>query len=219
MINIALVEDNYYALLALKEKLAHYDDIHICYEASNGKDIISWLSQHPQIDELDAIMMDINMPIQNGIESTLLIKAIYPKVKIIIITIYDNDDYIFNAIKSGADSYILKDTKAEKIYETILDTLAGGSVMSPSIAMKTLNMLKNASNNTSSTAQIEKYALSERETQILQQISKGFSNKIIAQNLIISPFTVKRHIENIYQKLHAHNRVELLVKARNEGLI
>jgi DNA-binding NarL/FixJ family response regulator len=216
MINIAVVEDNYYALLALKEKLAHYDDIHICHEASNGKDIVSWLSQNQHVD---AILMDIEMPILNGIEATLLIKTVYPKIKIIMITIYDNDSYIFDAIKSGADSYILKDTKAEKVYETILDTLAGGSVMSPSIAMKTLLLLKNLSNSTFSSAQIEKYTLSEREAQILDQISKGYSNKIIAQNLIISPFTVKRHIENIYQKLHAHNRVELLAKARKEGLL
>lgn len=216
MINIALVEDNYYALTALKEKLSSFNDICIIHEASNGKDIINLLSNH---HEIDAILMDIEMPIMDGIESTLLIKSLYPNIKIIMITIYDNDNYIFDAIKSGADSYILKETKAERIYDTILDTLSGGSVMSPTIAMKTINLLKNAKKSTFISAQIDKYALSERETQILHQISKGFSNKIIAQNLIISPFTVKRHIENIYQKLRTHNRIELLAKARNEGLI
>lgn len=215
MITVALVEDNYYALLALKEKLASFDDIDIIHEASNGKDIISLLANDPNID---VILMDIDMPIMNGIESTFVIKSIYPKIKIIMITIYDNDSYIFDAIKSGADSYILKETKSDKIYETILDTLGGGSVMSPSIAMKTLNLLKKSAAIIVE-PQISQIILSERETQILDQISKGFSNKIIAQNLIISPFTVKRHIENIYQKLHAHNRVELLAKARNEGLI
>lgn len=215
MITVALVEDNYYALLALKEKLASFDDINIIHEASNGKDIISLLADDPDID---VILMDIDMPIMNGIESTFVIKSIYPKIKIIMITIYDNDSYIFDAIKSGADSYILKETKSDKIYETILDTLSGGSVMSPSIAMKTLNLLKKSSAIIAE-SQISQIILSERETQILDQISKGYSNKIIAQNLVISPFTVKRHIENIYQKLHAHNRIELLTKARNEGLI
>ena len=215
MITVALVDDNFYALSALKEKLVNFDDIDIVHEANNGEDILNKLGKNPHID---AILMDIEMPVMNGIESTFLIKSLYPKIKIIIITIYDNDNYIFDAIKSGADSYILKDTKAEKIHETILDTLSGGSVMSPSIAMKTLNLLKNTS-ATPVNPQTKLIALSERESQILIQISKGLSNKVVAKNLIISPFTVKRHIENIYQKLQTHNRIQLIEKAKKEGLI
>lgn len=215
MISVALVEDNYYALLALKEKLNQFDDIEVLHEASNGKEILKLLEQNSNVD---AVLLDLEMPIMNGIESTYIIKSLFPKLKIIVITIYDNDDFIFDAIKSGADSYILKETKAEKLYETILDTLAGGSVMSPSIAMKTLNLLKHA-NYTPKSSVASSIILSERETEILTQISHGYSNKIIARNLIISPFTVKRHIENIYQKLHTHNRIELIDKARKEGLI
>ena len=128
------------------------------------------------------------------------------------------DSYIFNAIKAGADSYILKDTKAEKIYETITDTLNGGSVMSPSIAIKALQLLKNAAHIKYFSKQ-DVPLLSDRETEILEQLSKGMTNKTIAENLFISPFTVKRHIENIYKKLQAQNRIELIEKARREGLI
>ncbi|HPA23956.1 MAG TPA: response regulator transcription factor, partial [Ferruginibacter sp.] len=123
-----------------------------------------------------------------------------------------------NAIKAGADSYILKDTKAEKIYETITDTLNGGSVMSPSIAIKALQLLKNAAHIKYFSKQ-DVPLLSDRETEILEQLSKGHTNKNIAENLFISPFTVKRHIENIYKKLQAQNRIELIEKARREGLI
>lgn len=135
-----------------------------------------------------------------------------------MITIYDDDEYIFNAIKAGADSYILKDTRAEKIYETLTDTLNGGSVMSPSIAIKALQLLKGAAHVKSSAKQ-ETLLLSDRETEILEQLSKGMTNKNIAEKLFISPFTVKRHIENIYKKLQAQNRIDLIEKARREGLL
>lgn len=212
---IIITEDNFFALKALEEKLSVYDDVSIIHSVQNGSELLAVLDKN---NDIDLILMDIEMPVMNGIEATEKVKQLYPHIKIVMITIYDDDDYIFNAIKAGADSYILKETKAEKIYETINDTLNGGSVMSPSIALKTLQLLKNASFIKSEQA-TEKIVLSERETEILEQLSKGFSNKIIAENLIISPFTVKRHIENIYQKLQAHNRIELLEKARKSGLI
>ena len=215
MINIALAEDNIFSRKALEEKLSAYQDIAIINTAVNGIEMLAFLAEN---DVLDLILMDIEMPVLNGIETTEKIKQQYPHIKIVMITIYDDDDYIFNAIKAGADSYILKDTKADKIYEAISDTLNGGAVMSPSIALKTLQFLKNTGspkpyNN------IDKITLSERETEILEQLSKGSSNKIIAESLSISPFTVKRHIENIYQKLQAHNRIDLLEKARKNRLI
>ncbi len=215
MIRIALVEDNLFSQKALEEKLSAYQDIAIVHAAVNGNDMLNLLTQNSTID---LILMDIEMPAMNGIEATEKIKQHYPLIKIVMITIYDNDDYIFNAIKAGADSYILKETKADKIYETIADTLNGGAVMSPSIALKTLRLLKNAQFLKVGNS-IEKIVLTERETEILEQLSNGLPNKIIAENLFISPFTVKRHIENIYQKLQSHNRVELLEKARKNGLI
>ena len=215
MIRIAITEDNAIALKSLEEKLAGFNDILVKHTAKNGSEILENLKQNPLID---LILMDIEMPVMNGIEATAKIKEQYPQIKIVMITIYDDDEYIFNAIKAGADSYILKDTRAEKIYETLTDTLNGGSVMSPSIAIKALQLLKGAAHIKTSAKQ-ETLLLSDRETEILEQLSKGMTNKNIAEKLFISPFTVKRHIENIYKKLQAQNRIDLIEKARREGLL
>jgi DNA-binding NarL/FixJ family response regulator len=167
---------------------------------------------------VDLVFMDIEMPEMNGIEATRHLKNRYAAIKVIIITVFDDDENIFNAIKSGADSYILKEAKADRLYEAITDTLAGGSVMSPSIALKTMKWLKSAELSVLKKPSGNNI-LSEREALILEQISKGFSNKRIAENLFISPFTVKRHIENIYEKLQTHNRIALLERARRDGLL
>lgn len=215
IIEIIITEDNPYAQKALQEKLAIYTDIAIVHIANNGQETLDFLAANksPQL-----VLMDVEMPVLNGIEATGIIKKQYPNIKIIMITIYDDDDYIFNAILMGADSYILKETKADKIYETIIDTLNGGAVMSPSIAVKTLQLLKNTPlpSIENQPCAIE---LSTRETEILELLAKGMTNKKIAEQLFISPFTVKRHIENTYQKLQAHNRIELLEKARKSGFI
>ena len=215
MLSIAIVEDNIYALQALKEKLLVYSDIILKQEAFNGKEIISLLSKN---SDVDLVLMDIDMPEMDGITATGIIKDRFPHIKVVIVTIYDNDESIFNAINAGADSYILKETKAEKIYETIIDTLNGGAVMSPSIAVKALQALKKSTQPP--LVQADKSPeLSAREIEVLECLSAGLSNKRIADKLFISSFTVKRHIENIYRKLQAKNRVDLVTKGKRSGLI
>lgn len=215
MIKIIIVEDNRLARRALTEKLSQFSEIDIAAVAENGKEGIHVAEKNPDVH---LIFMDIEMPVMNGIEATFEIKKRFPQIKIVMITVYDDDDHIFRAIQSGADSYILKETKGEKIFETITDTLAGGAVMSPSIAVKTLQILrkKNIPENKNHE---EQHVLSVRESEILDLLSEGKTNRTIAEKLFISPFTVKRHIENIYQKLQAHNRTDLLQKAREQNLL
>lgn len=215
MIKLALVEDNLDALKALKEKLSAYEDLSIRQQANNGEEILLQLAENSTID---LILMDIEMPKVDGIVATRKIKQLYPHIKIVMVTIYDNDESIFKAIQAGADSYILKDTKAEKIYETVQDTLNGGAVMSPSIAVKALQFLKKMPVNFNK-PQSNSAELTERETEVLECLSAGMTNKRIAEKLFISPFTVKRHIENIYVKLQAGSRVELVYKGQQKGLI
>ena len=211
MIKVILVEDNFFLQKALEEKLSNFSDIAIKDTAQNGEEAIAILEKNHVVD---LILMDI----ENGIKATEIIKSNYPQIKIIMITVFDNDENVFDAIKAGADGYLLKETKAEKIYEAIRETLAGGAVMSPSIALKTLQLLKNPRVFDSSEA-TEMVELTTREIEVLEQLSKGLKNKEIAENLFLSFFTVKKHIENIYRKLQAHNRIEMLQKAKQNKLI
>lgn len=215
MIKILIVEDNFFLQKVLEEKLSNFSDIVIKDTAQNGEEAIAVLEVNHVVD---LILMDIEMHIMNGIKATEIIKTKYPQIKIVMITVFDNDDNVFNAIKAGADGYLLKETKGEKIYEAILETLAGGAAMSPSIAMKTLKLLKNPQllEDVGTTELVE---LSEREIEVLEQLSKGLKNQDIADNLFISFSTVKKHIENIYKKLQAHNRIELIQKAKQNKLL
>lgn len=215
MIKISIAEDNIISLRALEEKLSVYEEIVIIHAANNGTELLDLLAEN---SEIDLILMDIEMPFMNGIEATGIIKQKYPHIKIVMITIYDDDEHIFNAIRAGADSYILKETKAEKIYETLNDTLNGGAVMSPSIALKALQALKR-SNLSIPVRAGNPPELTDREIEVLECLSTGFTNKRIAEKLFISPFTVKRHIENIYVKLQAQSRIELVEKGKQKGLI
>ena len=212
MIKIALVDDNVFLMKTLAENL-DFPDIKIKYKAYNGTQILEMLEENRI---LDVILMDIEMPEKNGIETTRIIKSKFPHIKIIMITVFDDDENIFNALPSGADGYLLKDAPSEKIYEAIQDVLNGGAAMTPSIAMKTLKLLKNPIDFSKSEEVIQ---LSEREIEVLEQLSNGLKNKDIASNLNVSFFTVKKHIENIYKKLQAHNRIELIKKPRENRLI
>lgn len=215
MIKIAIVDDNSFLIKAAQEKLSFFDDFSIKITAINGLDVLEKLEKNHNID---LILMDIEMPKMNGIEATERIKNKYPQIKIIMLTVFDNDENIFKSIKAGADGYLLKETKAEKLYEAINETLAGGAAMSPSIAMKTLKLLKNPVSFESS-SDTELVELSKREIEILEHLSKGLKNAAIADNLFLSASTVKKHIENIYRKLQAHNRIEMLQKAKQNKLL
>ena len=215
MIKLILVEDNFFLQKALEEKLSKFSDITVKDTAQNGEEALAILEKNHIVD---VILMDIEMPIMNGIKATEIIKSKYPQIKIVMITVFDTDDTVFNAIKAGADGYLLKETKAEKLYEAINETLAGGAAMSPSIAMKTLKLLKNPVSFESS-SDTELVELSKREVEILEHLSKGLKNAAIADNLFLSASTVKKHIENIYRKLQAHNRIEMLQKAKQNKLL
>lgn len=158
------------------------------------------------------------MPVLNGIETTAVVKQKYPHIKIIMLTVFDNDENIFNAIKAGADGYLLKDVNLDDLHNGIEETLSGGAAMNPSIALKTLKLLRNPIAVTNS-ADKEQISLSAREIEVLEQLSTGLSYTAIADNLMLSPSTVRKHIENIYKKLQVHSKIEAVQKARNHNLI
>jgi DNA-binding NarL/FixJ family response regulator len=162
--------------------------------------------------------MDIEMPVLNGIETTQIVKQKYPQLKIIILTAFDNDEHIFNAIKAGADGYLLKEINPDVLYTGIKETLSGGAAMNPSIALKTLKLLRNPIDIQDLKDQL-KISLSKREVEVLEQLSKGLSYTAIADNLFLSPGTVRKHIENIYKKLQVHSKMEAVQKAKDHNII
>ena len=214
-IKIAIVDDNSFLISAVKEKLSFFKDLDFKFSALNGSDLLIKLESNHNID---LILMDIEMPILNGIEATEIVKHKYPHIKIIMLTVFDNDENIFNAIKAGADGYLLKDVNPQVLHNGIVETINGGAAMNPSIAMKTLKLLRDPI-DIENQSDKEVIKLTQREVEVLEQLSKGLSYNLIAENLILSPGTVRKHIENIYKKLQVHNKLEAVQKAKKNNLI
>lgn len=211
---IAIIDDNSFLISSIKEKLSFFEEIQIKFTATNGADLIEKLEKN---NNIDVLLMDIEMPVMNGIEATLAVKQKYPQIKIIMLTVFDNDENIFNAIKSGADGYLLKDVNPHALFNGIVETLNGGAAMNPSIALKTLKLLRNPVSFEDMAK--EEINLSSREIDVLEQLAQGLSYTVIAENLFLSPSTVRKHIENIYSKLQVHSKLEAVQKAKRNNLI
>ena len=214
-IKIAVAEDNNFLAHSVVEKLSFFDKLSFKYRATDGNDLLQKLADN---HNLDVILMDIQMPGVDGIEATQMVKKKYPHIKIIMLTVFDDESKIFQAIKSGANGYLLKEIDAQSLHKSIVEVVNGGAPMTPSIALKTLNLLRNPI-EVEDQKTLEKIKLSPRETAILEQLSKGLNYNEIAKNLIISPSTVRKHIENIYKKLQVHNKMEAVLKAFKHNLI
>ncbi|WP_310380123.1 response regulator transcription factor [Flavobacterium sp.] len=214
-IKIVIVDDNSFLIKATQEKLSFFEDFSLKFKAINGIDLLEKLEINHNID---LILMDIEMPKMNGIEATEIVKQKYPQIKIIMLTVFDNDENIFKSIKAGADGYLLKEVNPKDLQQGILETMNGGATMTPSIAMKTLKLFRNPSAFENIPNQQE-YNLTTRETEVLQQLSKGLKYNAIADNLFLSSGTIRKHVENIYAKLQVHNKLEAIQKGKNNNLI
>jgi len=212
---IAIAEDNSFLANTVIEKISFFDDLKFKFKASNGAELIGKLEENHNVD---IILMDIQMPVMDGIKATEIIHNKYPQIKIIMLTVHDSDAMIFNAIKAGASGYLLKEIDPEKLYNCIIEVLNGGAPMSPSIALKTLKLLRNPVEILTKNKK-DTIVLSKRETEILEQLSKGLNYNLIADNLFISTGTVRKHIENIYKKLQVHNKLEAVIKAKRHNII
>jgi DNA-binding NarL/FixJ family response regulator len=157
----------------------------------------------------DVVLMDIEMPGMSGIEAVKLLKTNFPGIKVLMETIFEDDEKVFKSICNGAEGYILKSTPPTEILLAIKEIYEGGAPMTPGIASKVLTMFrKNSSIQVS-----ESFDLTQRENEILKYLVEGMSYKVIAENCFISPETVRGHIKNIYKKLHVHSKSEAVVRA------
>lgn len=163
----------------------------------------------------DLILLDINLPGLSGIEGIPLLKNKFPEVKILILTIFEDDDNIFKAILNGADGYILKKTPPLRLIQAIEDAVLGGSPMSPVIAKKTMELFKKYA----PVKEEKNFGLTDRESEILSCLVNGMNNEDISDKLFISIQTVRNHIKHIYEKLHVHSKSQAVIKAIRQGII
>lgn len=207
---IVIYEDNNdfrEALVQLINTSENYTCLGAFYDCTNVIEDIQTLQ--PQV-----ILMDIEMPERNGMEAMQLIRKVNKEVKIIMLTVFDDNKNVLSAIGAGASGYLLKKNSFEKLFDAIDEVMHGGAPMSANVARLVLDFV---ASNTSFTD--EEFNLTSREKEILTQLVKGFSYKMIAASLDISFQTVKTHIRNIYEKLHVHNQSEAVAKAIKNHII
>lgn len=206
IMRIAIVDDKQPNRVSLQEKLNFLKDIEVVFLAANGEDFLNRIKAETQ--PLDVVLMDIDMPIMNGIEAVNIAASLYPETKFLMLTVFDDDDKIFEAIKAGAIGYLLKDENVDKIVDALWQIVEfGGSPMSPRIARKALQLLMGAKVEKK---QKEETVLSAREMEILKGLVEGMDYKAVAEKLFISPYTVRTHITKIYQKLHVNSKIQAI---------
>lgn len=203
VIKVAIYEDNEGLREILCSIIRDTDGLELAGEFRHCLDIL----KNTAAFEPDVILMDIDLPEKSGIEGVQEVKSAYPKVEVIMITVFEDDDRIFKALQAGATGYLLKKTSLHSMIQAIREVHAGGAPMSPSIARKVLQMpFAMHSDNTS------EYNLSQREIEIMKLLSKGLSYKMVAEELFISIDTVRSYIKRIYEKLHVHSITEAIHK-------
>ena len=204
-----IYEDNDLLRDSVKSMLSLGNDVTVIGDFKNPVNIVAQVKEAKP----DLILMDIDMPEVNGIEAVKKIRAIDQKVSIIMLTVFDDNEHVFEAICAGASGYLLKKHISTKLFSAIQDVLDGGAPMSPSIARMVINSMQRKNMT------VNPYLLTARESEILTSLSKGNSYKLIAAEFSISIDTVRTHIKKIYEKLQVHSQTEAVSKALNEGLV
>lgn len=211
-IPIAITDDRKALRQSIVERLVETGRIEMLFEAENGEDFLYKMAQRAGFRLPQVVLMDIEMPLKNGIETVREAFALYPEVNFLMLTVFDDDDKIFEAIKAGAVGYLLKEEKPEVIVRAIEEIIEfGGAPMSPRIARKTMNLLAQATPSVQTDKNTEN--LSDREMQVLKFLVDGLDYKNIAEKLEISPNTIRKHIDNIYKKLYVTSRAQAVTIA------
>jgi DNA-binding NarL/FixJ family response regulator len=209
-IRVLLYDDNEALRASMQELIAEQQEFELLAAMPNAETVVTDIGEFKP----DVVLMDIDMPVVNGVEAVKNIRRVNEQLPVIMLTIFDDNENIFNAICAGATGYILKRYATEEICDAIRNVMTGGAPMTGSVARKVLQMVPQAK-----TAEQEKSNLSDRETQILQFLVNGYSYKMIAGELKVSLDTVRFHIKKIYDKLHVHSATEAVSKAIKNKLI
>ena len=214
-LRVLVVDDHALFRRGLQTILEQEPDLELVGEASDGAEAVE------KAQELmpDVVLMDVRMPKRSGIEATTQIKDLLPHVKILMLTISDEEADLYDAIKAGASGYLLKEIPIEEVADAIRSVWAGQSRISPSMASKLLSEFSAMAKGGNDRPQVPTPKLTDREMEVLQLVAKGLNNRDIAKQLYISENTVKNHIRNILEKLHLHSRMEAVVYAVREKMI
>lgn len=223
-VQVAIVDDKASNRSILRNKLMRHPGFEITLVAENGKDFLDKMQSLPVEKIPEVVLMDLEMPEMDGVDAVAAGSYLYPLVKFVMLTIFDDEEKIFKAIKAGAFGYLLKDESSENITEVLNQMHENGvGPISPGIAYKILQLVQNntVSLHQKKTAENEKtpFNLTEREQEILKLLVQGLLYKEIGDRLDISPNTAKKHVLNIYAKLHVNSKTQALALAYEKGLI
>ena len=208
-IRVLLADDHIMVREGTRRILEREPDLEVVGEAGDGRETIDLVAEtHP-----DVVVMDISMPVMNGIEATKGIKRLLPQTAVLVLTAYDDDEYVFAILEAGAAGYLLKNARGSELIDAVRRIAAGEAVLHPSIAQKVLRRVTHRNHQT----QVD--ALTGREHEVLTLAAKGLSNREIAAQLIVSPRTVQAHMANIFGKLQVGSRTEAVMTALRRGLI
>ncbi|MFN3996385.1 response regulator [Algoriphagus sp.] len=208
---IALVEDNPVNVRSFRMKTDGINLLKMSFLAENGKLALAELErlQHGFLPHV--VFMDIEMPIMNGIEAIRIGKALYPHIHFLVLTVFDDEENIFEAIQAGASGYLLKHESSDKILQAVQNVLEfGGAPMSPGIARKTLQLLGRRESVAKTSKSEMPELLTDREKEVLGHLINGWDAKRISVELNISSLTIRKHIANIYQKLHVNSQAQVI---------
>jgi len=212
-IKIVIVDDHEMVRNGLSVMLEREEDFTVIGEANNGKEAVELVGKL----QPDVVLMDLRMPEMDGVEAMRLIRAKDDSVEFLVLTTFDSDEYIFDAIEAGAKGYLLKDTSREELFKAVRTVNRGESLIEPAVVSRVLDRLTQLSQRVARGP--DPLTLSDRELEVLQLMAKGSANKQIAGDLSITESTVKTHVANIFQKLEVSHRTEAVTKAMSQGII
>ena len=212
MWRVLLVEDQEIVRQGLKVILEQDEKITVTHEAANGAEALELVNENP----FDLIMMDVRMPKMNGIEATRIIRKKFPKIKILILTTFNDDEYAFQALKEGASAFLLKTANPNKLIEAVHSAMKGGLTLHDEVAAKVMPRL--LQKDKIAEKPLPSIELTDRETLITKLVGEGKTNKEIASELYLSVGTVKNHITNILQKIGLRDRTQLAIYAVKHDL-
>lgn len=220
---IAMAEDNSVNRNTFLQKIKVSGNLQLVFAAANGNECLEELKGLPHVQLPQVVFMDLQMPAMDGIETIRIAKSLYPQVHFIVLTVFDDDEKIFEAIKAGASGYLLKHEPASVLEDAIVNVLeTGGAPMSPAIARKALQMLSRTTEHVdlqrNGSPQMP-LNITDREKEILQHMVNGWDAKRIASELQLSVLTVRKHIANIYDKLHVNSRAQVITLAHKNNWV